>query len=112
MEGVEILNTIYEYGSLINPVCFFIFAIALLVIVIIGRCTIDYDAIQYILLFLAAIALVGIIVCGIGMTIETDKIIDTKYQVIVSDDVNLNEFQEKYEIIEQNGKIYTVKERE
>lgn len=34
------------------------------------------------------------------------------YKVIIEDSVNFNEFNEKYEIIEQDGKIYTIKERE
>lgn len=33
------------------------------------------------------------------------------YKVTIEDSVNFNEFNEKYEIIEQDGKIYTVKER-
>lgn len=36
---------------------------------------------------------------------------ETHYQVTISDDVNLNEFLEYYEIIGQNGKIYTVREK-
>lgn len=36
----------------------------------------------------------------------------TEYKVIVSDEVNFNEFQEKYEIINQEGKIYTVREKD
>lgn len=35
----------------------------------------------------------------------------TEYKVIISDEVSLNEFNEKYEIIGQDGKIYTVRER-
>lgn len=42
---------------------------------------------------------------------ETDQIDYKIYTITVSDDVNFNEFQEKYEIIEQEGSIYTVKER-
>ena len=34
------------------------------------------------------------------------------YKVIISDEVSMNDFMEKYEILEQDGKIYTVKERE
>lgn len=34
------------------------------------------------------------------------------YTVTIEDTVNFNDFTEKYEIIEQDGKIYTVKERE
>ena len=36
---------------------------------------------------------------------------DTVYDVIIGDNVSFNEFTEQYEIIEQNGNIYTVKER-
>jgi hypothetical protein len=36
---------------------------------------------------------------------------ETYYQVIISDNVNITEFLEKYEIVGQNGKIYTVKEK-
>lgn len=36
---------------------------------------------------------------------------ETRYQVTVDDSVSMNEFQNKYEIIEVDGKIYTVKER-
>jgi hypothetical protein len=35
----------------------------------------------------------------------------TEYKVIISDEVSMNEFNEKYEIIERDGKIYTVRER-
>lgn len=34
------------------------------------------------------------------------------YKVIISDEVSMNEFLERYEIISQEGKIYTVRERE
>ena len=37
---------------------------------------------------------------------------ENQYKVIISDEVSMNEFIEKYEIIEQEGKIYTVRERE
>lgn len=33
------------------------------------------------------------------------------YKVTISDEVSMNEFMNKYEILEQDGKIYTVKER-
>lgn len=33
------------------------------------------------------------------------------YDVMIGDNVPFNEFNERYEIIEQNGNIYTVKER-
>ena len=35
----------------------------------------------------------------------------TRYKVTISDTVNFVEFNEKYEVLEQDGKIYTIKER-
>ena len=58
----------------------------------------------------------GVFLGLIGMIIAltaTEEIVDyeTQYKVTISDEVQLNEFNEKYEIIEQDGKIYTVRER-
>ena len=36
----------------------------------------------------------------------------TRYKVTISDEVKMNEFYEKYKVIDQEGKIYTVEERE
>ena len=36
----------------------------------------------------------------------------TEYKVIISDEVSMNEFNKKYEIINQEGRIFTVRERE
>ena len=36
---------------------------------------------------------------------------DVVYDVMIGDNVPFNEFTEQYEIVEQNGNIYTVKER-
>ena len=43
---------------------------------------------------------------------ETDVVDHIEYQVTVSDDVNFTEFMSKYEVVDQEGFIYTVKERE
>lgn len=37
---------------------------------------------------------------------------ETRYKVTVSDEVPMNKFLERYEIIDQEGKIYTVRERD
>lgn len=34
-----------------------------------------------------------------------------EYQVLISEDVSLVEFNERYEIVDKQGKIYTVRER-
>ena len=37
---------------------------------------------------------------------------ETQYKVVIDDSVSMNEFAEKYEIVDQDGKIYVVRERE
>ena len=37
---------------------------------------------------------------------------ETQYKVIISDEVPMNDFLSKYEIISQEGRIYTVRNRE
>ena len=47
--------------------------------------------------------------CGIIITVPTGKY---TYKVTISDEVNFVEFNNKYEIIDQDGLIYTIKEKE
>lgn len=54
-------------------------------------------------------ALVG---AKLGEACKTPTDYETQYKVTTSDEVLMNEFSEKYEVIEQDGKIYTVRERE
>lgn len=37
---------------------------------------------------------------------------ETQYKVIIDDSVSMNDFADKYEIVNQDGKIYTVRERD
>ena len=41
-----------------------------------------------------------------------EEIYQTQYKVTISEEVNFVEFNEKYEIIDQEGKIYTIVEKE
>ena len=36
---------------------------------------------------------------------------ETQYKITISDEVPMNDFLERYEIVSQEGKIYTVRER-
>ena len=65
--------------------------------------------------------LLSLISCGIlGLwlgfgTADGDRIptaYETHYKVTIDDSVSMNAFLDKYEILDQEGKIYTVKERE
>lgn len=62
-------------------------------------------------LFIFAFAFAGAFFVGF----EADGIpteYEPQYKVTISDEVSMNDFLEKYEIVNQEGKIYTVRERD
>lgn len=66
--------------------------------------------------YLASGSVIGIIIgvllsFMIGDMAETPIKYTNQYKVTISDEVSMNEFISKYEIINQEGKIYTVRER-
>ena len=58
------------------------------------------------------------IICGlifgplIGFCSGEPTKYETQYKITIDDSVSMTEFLDKYEIIDQDGKIYTVRERE
>ena len=65
---------------------------------------------------LVVFVIVGIIIGGgFGTIAASEQRIpseyETQYKVTISDEVSMNDFLDKYEIIDQEGKIYTVRER-
>ena len=111
MTGIEILETTYEYASLIPIDWVIMFALVGLIVCLLGGCTIRFEKIQFILIVLVAILIICMLITGLGALIKTDKIIDTKYKIKVSDEVKMNEFYEHYEILEQNEEIFIVREK-
>jgi formate/nitrite transporter FocA (FNT family) len=117
MNGVEILNqtTIYE-----TDVYLWIFWVIVSAGFLISLGVAIYNWAQYGFdgVFIAVIFLVTLLCFWIGLlgvvlsAHDTDTVDHIEYQVTVSDDVNFNEFSAKYEILGQEGRIYTVKERE
>ena len=53
-----------------------------------------------------------LVVAFLGCLNNTNDINHIEYKVTIDDSVSMNEFLDKYEILDQEGKIYTVKERE
>lgn len=111
MNGVEILSseTIYntilpEYWLGIGLGCAIIFVFVMTLFF-----TYDRIILGFICLALAfGIGMVG----GLGGTCSKTNISHIEYKVTIDDSVSMNEFLDKYEILDQEGKIYTVKERE
>ena len=52
--------------------------------------------------------LVLVAVCNIT---EYPVAYENQYKVTIDDNVSMNEFNEKYEVVSQEGKIYTIRER-
>lgn len=61
------------------------------------------------ILFLILGILFGVLA---GVFAATPMETETHYKALISDEVSMNEFLERYEIVDQEGKIYTIKERE
>ena len=113
MPGVEILDTTVHY---VREFSFVAFLAPIIVIGLVGFiCCLRggdfWDGLDGLLIG----AMVGLFF-GCMLTICTSKKTDTidyvEYKVTVSDEVNFNEFHDKYQIIDKEGKIYTVRERE
>lgn len=115
MSGVEILNQTNVYY---NEGKFWIFLLVLSLGLFAGLVPAIFEwrdgfiasGILAISIGLICGAFFGII--GYVASIDTtDELSHVEYKVIVSDEVNFTDFMEKYEIVDQEGQIYTVKER-
>lgn len=110
MDGVTILNS-YEYltndANIIGSILLFIVFLADSIVIFITL--LKHRSRGFGMEYFILIALVALTIT-VGVLIPEEKY-ETRYQVTVDDSVSMNEFQNKYEIIEVEGKIYTVKER-
>ena len=109
MSGVEILATeeiVSEYAYSWST--FFItFSVLLCVFVIIGIIFHDIPFFMFLGLFC------GFIIGGLFGDVNKVPIeYKTQHKVLISDEVLMNDFLSKYEIVDQEEKIYTVVEKE
>lgn len=117
MDGVTILNTITENISNIESfVMLLFFSIALIILLLVaivlasdGFSEINGYVITYITVEIVAIILLVLSIMELNTTPEKSQIL---YEVTISEEVSFKDFTSKYEIIEQRGEIYIVKERE
>lgn len=113
--GVTELNSIDVYTTpwwlslslLITAVC------VIILIVILGN--LQSPRSSTVLILGIIIILLILIIGGLGITHSfgwLDEYSYTKYEVVVNNDVNLNDFNKTYEILEQRGQIYVVRFKE
>ena len=113
MAGVEILSKqeIYSSNIWIVLICIFALIGTLIFVILFGNSKRN---------IVLSINLVCMIVCFITFVtfviidVSTDYLKDyshTEYKVTIDDSVSMNEFLDKYEILDQEGKIYTIREK-
>lgn len=117
MNGVEILSKQLIYETEAIPEIFFI-VLSLGIITGIIMAIVEWvdmgfswDVVQLFFVCATLGFLCGIM--GLAMSAhKTDEVDYIEYKVTIDDSVSMTEFMDKYEILDQEGKIYTVKERE
>ena len=111
MNGVEILSSETIYNTILPIWCLILgLTGAFVSIYVTIQLFIDcYDIAPWISLVVVIAFTVVAILSGIPNKNNVDYI---EYKVAIDDSVSMNEFLDKYEILDQEGKIYTVKERE
>lgn len=115
LDGITILNQseiITEPGwtqtaAIISAVLMIVFFFASIFSLICAKEKLGY--VIFSLMILSAIATMIFVILGANIKVPTGKY---EYQVTIDDNVSLNEFNERYEIIDKDGKIYTIKEKE
>lgn len=103
MSGVTILNvkgaflpTIYEHQNIIIPILIILAVMSLVCVLIF----INHEIVAYIFSGVTVLSVLFALIFACAQPIQ--------YDVILDNSVNYNEFIEKYDVIEVNGKIYTV----
>lgn len=116
MTGVEILSSnevAIEYAF--NWPIFWIFCgITVGIFVAIGiYYTVQGECSWGVIPTLASLGLIlgAVFGCLAGGTSSVPVKYTTEYKVVLSDEVSMNEFYEHYEVVEQEGKIFTVREK-
>lgn len=117
LKGVTILNS-YDiiipewHDTIFRTVVFSIIAVSGIALII--YLLLDSKRIKDALtpsVIIVLFTLLSIFVSIHGFTHLPENKYQTRYEVTVSDDVNFNEFNSKYEVVTQKGLIYTIIER-
>lgn len=103
MSGVTILNVkgaflpaVYKYQNIIIPILIILAVMSLAGVLLF----ISYKIVPYIFL--------GVFVLSVLFMFIFSIVQPTRYDVILDNSVNYDKFIEKYDVIEVNGRIYTV----
>ena len=114
MEGVRVLAenavmlTQYNFAWNAWTIFFYTLAAALVAFAIWGAAYKEDGIVILTSIFVAVSVFIG---TGVANIEGKSEVFDyTEYKVIVDDTVNMNEFMNKYEVLDRDGEIYIVKE--
>lgn len=110
INGVTVLNSYNE--AVIGNVYYIVAIIMTMVVIFVWWKLYNVldSTLVWLILILCSLLFIGLICTFVGIG---NLLMKTKYyEVIVDDSVNFNEFHGKYEIYEQNGKIFTISKKE
>ena len=111
MQGVQILNEFVYEGAVVMP--WFGIGLGCSIGGMIGAFLFSmFNKIPRVIRSCAITILISIALFGAGVGAFAPREMIPRYQVIIDDGVEFNEFTNKYKIIKQGGLIYTVEERE
>lgn len=110
MQGVEILSTETIYDTILPGWCGVIAIIVMLI------CTIPFaisatEGKTVGVIICTALFAVGIFIVAFSFSSNENSINYISYEVTIDDSVSMTDFMDKYDILDQRGKIYTVRER-
>lgn len=110
MDGITILNSFAGSNYLISTLLLYTLGIISVIVLIMIIAVSIQDEEPY---FLAMLLCFSFSLFFFRRGYSSSKLpAQTRYQITVDDSVSFNEFMKRYEIINQNGKIYTVIEKE
>ena len=111
MQGVQILNEFMYEGAVVAP--WFGIGLSCSIGGIIGAFLFaTFDKIPRKIRSCAITILISVALFGAGVSVFAPREMITRYQVVIDDGVEFNDFINKYKIVKQDGLIYTVEERE
>lgn len=111
MNGVEILSSETIYNGILPGWAGAIgFIMIIMFVVSAGYFRSDHRPLA--VTICSVLVACGVILMTLALVSNKNSINHIEYKVTIDDSVSMNEFLDKYEILDQEGKIYTVKERE
>ena len=111
MTGVEILSSETIYNVIlpgwIGAIGFF-----MMIVFAISAGYFASDHRYFTTIICSILTVCGVVLMTLALSPNKSNVNHIELKVTIDDSVSMNEFLDKYEILDQEGKIYTVKEKE